>query len=146
MSRRLARELALKVLFQMDVGRVTADTAWRVLLEDEEQPYPEGAIPFARELVEGVRTHLSRLDHLLQQHSVGWSLARMPNVDRNILRMAVYELCYRPDIPANVSINEAIELAKRYSEPESGRFINGVLGALSREIGKPGGEPVHEER
>lgn len=100
---------------------------------------PVGSRPTADDLayigdvLTGVNTHQEELDSLIERHSSGdWSLSRVPHVDLSILRLSAYELCYREDVPDNVSISEAMELADKYSEPKSGRYINGVLGAIER--------------
>ena len=81
-------------------------------------------------LVEGVETHQQRLDEVITEHSKGWTLARMPTIDRTVLRIAGFELLGRADVPVAVVLNEAVELAKRFSTDDSGRFVNGVLSAL----------------
>ncbi|MEW6545644.1 MAG: transcription antitermination factor NusB [Bacillota bacterium] len=134
MARRKAREVALKVLFQMDLGRHTLEGAWPLAVEGE--ALPEGSAAFARELAAGAASHLEEIDRLLSECSEGWKVSRMAGVDRNILRLAVYELLYRHDIPASATINEAVELAKVYGTEESPRFVNGVLGELARRLGR----------
>jgi N utilization substance protein B len=93
----------------------------------------ENAAEFATELVRGTLSNVPAIDTKLCELSMGWDLQRQPAVDRNILRMAIYEILYLDYIPPSVSINEAVELAKKFSTDESGRFINGVLGALVRQ-------------
>jgi len=94
----------------------------------------EEALPFARELFFGVAAHMAELDGLLEKASEHWRLDRMSRVDRNVLRLALYEMLYRPDIPLKVSLNEAIDLGKSYGSEDSGAFINGVLDRIHREI------------
>ena len=84
-------------------------------------------------VLDGVMTHLQELDEKIAAASVDWTLERMPMVDLTILRLATYEILYEADVPGSVAVNEAVELANRYSEPASGRFINGVLGTILRE-------------
>ena len=137
MSRRLAREVAFRALFQVDIGKCRAEMALRYSLEgfhfDEEEEV------FVRDLVNGTVEKLDLLDRLIRKHLVKWELNRISAVDRNLLRLALYEILYRPDIPHAVSINEALELAKKYgSTGEAVGFINGVLDrvvgeALERE-------------
>ncbi|MDI6893396.1 MAG: transcription antitermination factor NusB [Bacillota bacterium] len=134
MARRKAREVALKVLFQMDLGRHTLEEAWPLAIEGE--GLPAGSAEFARELAAGSTCHREDIDRLLSECSEGWKVNRMPGVDRNILRLAAYELLHRADIPASATINEAVELAKLYGTEESPRFINGVLGELARRLGR----------
>ncbi len=89
---------------------------------------------FGRRLLDGTITHLPEIDEKLRTYAREWSLERMANVDRNILRLALYEMLYLDDVPLSVSINEAVELAKIYSTPDSGRFINGILGKIATEL------------
>lgn len=131
-SRRAARELAINVLYQIDVAHLPPREALETAIENIEL---DGASSdFSRALVDGVIGHLAKIDEVLKRLSVGWELQRQPAVDRNILRMAIFEILFLDYIPASVSINEAVDLAKKYSTAESGRFVNGVLGALAREL------------
>ncbi len=131
-SRRRAREHALQVLYQVDQAGVGVDEALE-LFWDEWSDDDEGTL-FASRLVRGVVEHRERIDGLLEQYSINWKLHRMPAVDRNVLRIAVYEFLECADIPVMVSINEAIELGKRYSTGESGAFINGILDKISKNV------------
>lgn len=127
-ERSRARRQALQVLYQREI---TGDTAGRIFashsysLEDGE---PD---PYCRELAEGVEEHLTEIDDTIGGVSENWSVSRMPFVDRNILRIAAYELLYEPDVPASVAINEAVELAKVYGGEDSSKFVNGVLGRIA---------------
>ena len=96
------------------------------------EPAPEGT-PFTRELVEGVRRERDSLDALIERHSTGWTLDRIAPLERNILRVALYELLHRPDVPDEVAIDEAVEAAKELCGAEAPRFVNGILGAVARE-------------
>lgn len=127
-TRREARRIALDVLFQADV---TDEDAAEVLGDwrDAGREIP----PFARELVDGVADHIPDIDLLLEEHAEGWTVKRMPALDRTILRLAVEELRFRQDIPPSVAINEAVEAANELSTEDSGRFVNGVLGRIARE-------------
>lgn len=129
-TRRAARELALNILYQIDVARIPAEEALSTALENTHLEV--AASEFAVELVRGTLANIEVIDDRLKGLSIGWEPQRQPSVDRNILRMAIFEILFCEDIPPNVSINEAVELAKTYSTDESGRFINGVLGALVR--------------
>jgi N utilization substance protein B len=131
-SRRTSREIAVRALFQIDVGRCSASEALDQLLDEER--YSSETLDFARSLVLGVGRQRIRIDGAIEQYAKGWTLERMANVDRNILRLAVFELFYLPDIPPSVTVDEAVELAKRYSAAESGRFINGILGNVVRNL------------
>jgi len=128
MSRRRAREVALRVLFQCDVGRNDPDRAMKQAIAEE--GLDEASARFAESLVHGTLENLRGVDSLLRQVAEEWSLERMSNLDRNVLRLASYELLHSDEVPAGVAINEAVELAKRFSTPESGRFVNGVLAKV----------------
>ncbi|MEJ5375267.1 MAG: transcription antitermination factor NusB [bacterium] len=142
--RRRGRELALKVLYRADLTHEETDCSLSSVLEllgsgepgQEANPELESKAPsqelkrFASELVQGVREHLGEIDQLLMRTAQNWRVERMTTVDRNILRLAIYELLYCPEIPVRVSINEAIELAKRFGSAESPAFINGILDTI----------------
>ncbi|NLA58518.1 MAG: transcription antitermination factor NusB [Firmicutes bacterium] len=131
MLRRKAREAALQALFQIDVGRSEVEDAvtYVVTLNDLNDAGEE----FCRELVTGVLANLELIDRLIAEHAVDWNLKRLGNVERNLLRMALFELMYRRDIPVGVTINEAVEIAKTFANDDSGRFVNGILGRFVRE-------------
>lgn len=124
-SRHLARELALKVLFQAEASRNTLEDIQRDFLEH--QSAGGRSREFALSLASGTLEHVAEIDAEIGLVLEHWSLPRLSLIDRNILRMAIYELLYCPDVPPKVTINEAIELGKRYGTDESGGFINGVL-------------------
>ncbi|MEO6907444.1 MAG: transcription antitermination factor NusB [Abditibacteriaceae bacterium] len=129
-KRRGGRELAFQLIFQADVGDIPLDEVISIhKASSEAQPQ---VWAFAEELANGAWTHLEDSDAIISKYSQGWSVERMPNVDRNILRIALYEIFHMEDIPVNVSVNEAVELAKEYSTVDSARFINGVLGNVVR--------------
>jgi N utilization substance protein B len=131
--RRNARELALQALYQMEV---TGDTSSRAL--DLFLGHFEGgaeAKDFARGLISGVMANLERIDGLIEQAAENWKLQRMAKVDLLILRMATYELLFCPDIPMNVSLDEAIEIGKRFGSADSPTFINGVLDQVAAAAG-----------
>jgi N utilization substance protein B len=143
-GRRRSRELALQVLYQLDV---TGESDWRGAFElfCGHFEAPEPLKDFARRLVEGVRDNLERIDGLVRDHSENWRLERMSRVDRNILRMAVFELLYCEDIPPRVTLNEAVDLGKRFGTEESGAFINGVLDNIYATHCRPGNEPAPQD-
>ena len=130
--RRISRELALRALFQADVAGTSAEEA----IESSTSGAHNAAevIDFARDLVLGTLEHRPRIDSVIQKYARGWTLERMANVDRSILRLAIFELLCLPDIPPSVTVDEAVELAKKYSTAESGRFVNGILGNLIRDL------------
>jgi len=172
-----SRELALRVLFQVDLAGMAPEEALDFAVEDMTDSYqetvvanlrrcaiyraaesgPEGAealrlhleqcpqcrrmqkalafpemVAHARTLVLGCLQHREQLDATIESHARGWTITRMASVDRNILRLAAYELLFTPDVATSIVVDEAVELAKKYSTAESGRFVNGILGGLSR--------------
>lgn len=134
MSRRLAREAALRVLFQVEVGRDDVDAA--IAYNASELALDEKDLRFTEKLVRGVVKHRAELDKLLNSYAVDWTVERMAYVDRNVLRLAAFEMLYDDETPASVAINEAVELAKRYGTDESGKFVNGILGNIARTRGE----------
>ena len=122
--RHRARERALQILFQYDIhGKpgVWLDEFWKPLKESEETK------AFAEQLVQGVREHRQDLDALIGRYATNWKVSRMHVVDRNILRLGAYELLWLDAVPAKVTLNEAIELAKDFGDEEAAKFINGIL-------------------
>lgn len=130
MSRRLAREAALKALFAVDLGKIPLDRVMAEVLA--EWPLTAQHEAFARELAAGALKHRAEADELIEQLAVDWTVERMAAVDRNILRLAIYEIFHRPDIPDSVAVNEAVELAKKFGEEDSSKFVNGILGEIVR--------------
>ncbi|MCE5342786.1 MAG: transcription antitermination factor NusB [Eubacteriales bacterium] len=138
MARSVARQAAMQLLYGRLSDGATDDETLALIYEQlstdgkATQPTTDDRA-YIDDVLAGVNAHLAQLDQLINEHSSGdWSLDRVPRVDLSILRLSAYELCYRTDVPVNVSISEAMELANRYSEPKSGRYINGVLGAIGR--------------
>ncbi len=127
-QRRKAREIALQVLYELDVLDIDATEAIAIFWNYFGAP--EESRKFSTLLIEGTCGKKEEIDSLISSSSDNWSLARMSRVDRNILRMAVYELLYCPDIPPKVTLNEAIDLGKLYGSENSGSFINGILDAV----------------
>ncbi len=147
-GRRRAREFALQALYAVDIGGATGAAAlsglWAGRLDDTDEvdePIGHEEMEFAQELVRGVLEHKEALDVRIEAASVNWRLPRMPAVDRNILRLGAHELVARADIPASVSMNEAIELAKRFGGAESRAFVNGILDRIAAETGRGGRRP-----
>lgn len=131
--RRKSREVALQFLFSHDFqehSEVPAALAADLELFCHSFDVGDKALPYGRLLIEGIWQHLGEVDRLLAEHSHNWRVERMSSVDRNILRIAVFELCFVDDVPAQVAINEALEIAKRYSIDDSVAFINGILDAV----------------
>jgi transcription antitermination protein NusB len=128
-TRREARERALSLLYEAEAKAMSpAD-----LLQEQ----PLAPADFVADLVNGVHEHRVKIDALIERYAVDWTLDRMPAVDRNVLRLAVFELSERPGMPVGVVISEAVELAKQYSTDDSGRFVNGLLSAIAAEVRTP---------
>jgi N utilization substance protein B len=125
-ARTKARKRAVDVLYEADVRSRDRRALLAERVADGNPPVPEHSI----RLVEGVDEHASRIDELIDTHASGWSIDRLPDVDRAILRMAVYELLWADDVPDAVVIDEAVELAKTLSTDDSPAYVNGVLGAI----------------
>ncbi|MGI6587796.1 MAG: transcription antitermination factor NusB [Peptococcia bacterium] len=134
MTRRLARELAMKTLFAYDLGNDEPDEMMKRLCA--ETHVSAGANTFGNYLVQGVLTNQLFLDNLIKKYAHEWDLERMPFVDRNILRVALFEIIFSENIPVAVSINEALEIAKIYSAKDAPRFINGILGKAIQDLPK----------
>jgi N utilization substance protein B len=131
-KRTKAREIALQFLYQQDIRK----DDWLKNIKDFEilENADEAVSDFASILIKGSLKNISRLDEIIASSAQNWQLKRMATVDRNILRMATYELLFEEDIPIKVSINEAINLAKKFGDAESGKFVNGILDKIKRDI------------
>lgn len=128
--RRQSRICALQLLFQWDIHRSTEH--W---LADywTQHPAASDVREFAEQIVEGVMARHDEIDALIAKLAANWKITRMPIVDRNILRMGLYELLWLPDVPAKVTVNEAIELAKQFADDETKRFVNGILDKVLKD-------------
>ncbi|QXE92823.1 transcription antitermination factor NusB [Geomonas subterranea] len=139
-TRREGRELALQALYSKDLVTQDPSTTLKRIIEsfgEGEDPTLSAnskAYAFASELVSGVAGHLQEIDGRIAEKSKHWSMARMARVDLNILRLAVFELLYRPDIPKNVTMNEAIEVAKKFGADDSASFVNGILDEIASSV------------
>jgi transcription antitermination protein NusB len=131
MSRRKAREHAMKTLYLIDASSIDADQALEQLndLEDSQSEADE----FLVKLVSCTIENMPAIDSIIKRYAIGWSLSRMAIIDRALLRIAICEIFYIEDIPASVSVNEAVELANKFSTPDSGKFINGILGKIIKD-------------
>jgi N utilization substance protein B len=127
--RRKAREMALRILFEAEVGKFNIE---KVLERYISACSIKSISDFVQELINTVAGNKKEIDGIIQQHAIGWKLERMGSVDRNILRLAIAEMVYLESIPISASINEAIELGKMYGDEQSARFLNGILGAVSK--------------
>ena len=130
--RRKAREITLQILYEVDMGTHSPKEVlaqfWR------REPVTDDIQAFATTLVEGVVRNMKEIDVLIETHSTNWKLSRMAVIDRNILRFAIFEIVYLSDVPVSVSLNEAIEVAKKYGTVDSGAFINGVLDNIAKSL------------
>jgi len=139
-SRRRGRELALRLLYGFDLLPRDVDATlqeFRALTH-----YPEAVMNFAEQLVRGTLRHKDDIDAFIVKNAINWSIGRMAAVDRNILRYAVYEILYEDSIPPKVSINEALEISKKYSTPKSSAFINGILDQIHQAVTSSDGGAV----
>ena len=129
----LAREIAMKMLYAASLG---GEESMTEVLEQSEQAdtLSDSDKTFLENLVAGVTAHQPELDEVIGQYAQGWALNRLARVDLTILRMAVYELKFMPEVPVGATINEAVELAKKYAEDKSSGFINGILGSVARAL------------
>lgn len=131
MKRRDTRQIILQLLFQMDFTKIEPDEAIDYMLEEHEINGEE--LSFIKEIVYGTNGNVKNLDEQIIKYTKGWTIDRLPNIDRSILRMSTYELLYKKDTPVKVVLNEAIELAKLFGSDDSPKFINGVLGSIVKE-------------
>ena len=143
-DRRIARELALQALYKLDMLGESASAGSLHLFWEHFVPegIPRGgeSEQFAHELVAGVQAHRARIDEIIGAAAEHWRLPRLSRVDLNVLRLATFELLERPEIPPAVTIDEAIEIARRYGSEDSPAFVNGVLDQIRRELGVRGRE------
>jgi transcription antitermination protein NusB len=131
--RRKAREYALQMLFQWDITHDAIDEIVATFFENQTED-SEAVSNFASQLVKGTVEHVEQIDEMIRRHAEHWRLDRMATVDRNLLRLAVQEFLYEKETPKTVVINEAIEIARRFSALESPQFINGVLDSIKKEL------------
>lgn len=151
--RSAARRLALDVLYEAEIrnslplealelrsqhGWVLATAADEDQAAESPEPPADEAVAYARALVTGVQEHHAAIDELISRYADRWTIERMPVIDRNVVRIAVFELLWCEDVPVPVAINEAVELVKAFSTDDSGRFVNGVLGRIAETMNPPG--------
>ena len=137
-KRSVARECALKILYQIEMTSRTPENALIAFWEQEEE-HPEDVRDFAAKIVLGIYENLSNIDEKLGEYATNWQLNRMAVIDRNVLRMGLYELKFNSDIPPKVAINEAVELAKKYGDHDSSKFVNGILDKVHKKEISPVG-------
>lgn len=130
MARRPAREAAMSLLYQSNYTQEYSLNALKDMVE--ELDLDESDIPYIDDILSGSKRYSEEIDELITTHAKGWKFDRISKVDLSILRLAIYEILYRDDIPESVSINEAVELAKKYGGEKTGSFVNGILGTINR--------------
>lgn len=135
-KRRLARELAVQFLYQLDLSGGSLEESLPLFWQTQPEVNDTGR-QFAEELIHGVVERRALIDEKISKYTEHWDLPRIAAVDRNILRLAIYEMLYRDDIPPVVSINEAVDIAKKFSTHESGAFVNGILDRLKADLTRP---------
>jgi transcription antitermination protein NusB len=148
-NRHLSRSVVLQTLFEWDFRNLSMDGCLESLERNSQEFAPQGSDkPFMEELLRGTLSRAKDLDLVIGKAAPEWPLPRIAPVDRNVLRLGLYELLFadREKVPAKVAINEAIELAKRFGGENSGRFVNGVLGAVYKELGEPGKDEVSKKK
>jgi len=131
-KRTFARECALKILYRVEISKESVDSSFRDFWSKTAESMDKETHEFAETLVKGVYENITAIDGVISKYTDNWNISRMAVIDRNIMRMSVYEMLYRDDIPPNVSINEAIELAKKYGDVDSGKFVNGILDKIKK--------------
>ena len=144
MSRKQSREFAMQLLYQMELrsGDNRGDQL-ELAFEESERVYTAKDRAYIENIVNGVFSNLAELDAVVEGNAKGWKLSRLAKIDLSILRLCIYEIKYRDDIPFNISINEAVELAKKYGTAESGSFINGIL---SKAVPRENEGAIHENQ
>ncbi|MDQ0168979.1 transcription antitermination factor NusB [Paenibacillus tundrae] len=142
MKRRLAREIAVQSLYQMEMNEVSAAEAVNMLINEAAEENEADVVirdadimrTYVTDIVKETWNHKEAIDGLLVDYLKGWQISRLSRVDRQILRLATFEMVFREDVPAKVAVNEAIELSKHFGTDESGKFVNGVLGRMIQEV------------
>lgn len=131
-KRSVARECALKILYQIEIINSAPATVMAAYWEQEPEHDAE-VRAFAAGIVDGVRARMEDIDRKISDYATNWQVGRMAVIDRNVMRMGVYELMYAVDIPPKVAINEAVDLAKKYGDTDSGKFVNGILDKIHKQ-------------
>jgi transcription antitermination protein NusB len=130
MGRRAARETAMKLLYQLEFQKEDRDEQIKYILGESD--YADNEVKYINDVIDGVHKNLDLIDRIIEKYSKGWKINRLSKVDLSILRLSIYEIKYREDIPFNVSVNEAVELAKKYSNEDAGSFVNGLLAKVTK--------------
>jgi transcription antitermination protein NusB len=130
MGRRASREAAMKLLYQLEIQKNDKSEQIDMALEDES--FTDNDKKYIRSIVDGVNEKVALIDCIIEKKSMGWKISRLSKIDLSILRIGIYEILYREDIPYSVTVNEAVELAKRYSNEDAGAYVNGLLAKVSK--------------
>lgn len=128
-----ARECALKVLYQFDILKTDTEELLKDFWANYEQEPEQEIVEFSASLINGVKEKLDEIDKIIAERATNWHINRMAVIDRNVLRLGAYELLFRQDIPPKVAINESVELAKKYGDTDSGKFVNGILDRIHKD-------------
>ncbi len=142
MGRRASREMAMKLLYQLEIQKDDREAQKEHFFEENSLAPNDKA--YINDVIDGVFANKESISNLIEKHSKGWKIGRISKIDLSIMCLSIYEICYREDIPYNVSVNEAVELAKRYSSEEAGSFINGILSKIS--TGDPNSDSNTEDQ
>ena len=143
-TRRQSRKRAMQILFELDLNKQELDTALRQAWK-EQQDTPSSSRQFTESLVRGTVGHLQELDDLIKSYAENWDIKRMNGIDKNVMRVALYEMLYCEDIPPIVSINEAVDIAKEFGDVKSGQFVNGILDRARKDLKRPAREASGKE-
>ncbi len=130
MGRRASREAAMKLLYQLEIQKSDRDEQIDTALHDEN--LTESDRKYIRGIIYGVSERVALLDRVIEKYAMGWKISRLSKIDLSILRIGIYEILYREDVPFSVSVNEAVELAKKYSNEDAGAFVNGLLAKVTK--------------
>lgn len=130
MGRRASREAAMKLLYQLEIQKSDKSEQIDMALEDEN--FTDNDKKYIRDVIDGVNENVTLIDSIIEKNSMGWKINRISKIDLSILRIGIYEILYREDIPFSVSVNEAVELAKKYSNEDAGAFVNGLLAKVTK--------------
>lgn len=130
MGRRASREAAMKLLYQLEIQK--SDKSEQIDFALEEESLTDNDKMYIRSIVDGVNEKVILIDSIIEKKSMGWKISRLSKIDLSILRIGIYEILYREDIPYSVTVNEAVELAKRYSNEDAGAYVNGLLAKVSK--------------
>lgn len=129
MGRRASREMAMKLLYQLEFQKDSIDEQKKLFFQENMISGKDQV--YISDVVEGVNKNKDYISNLIEVHSKGWKISRISKVDISIMRLSIYEICFRDDIPYSVSVNEAVELAKKYSNEDAGSFVNGILSKIT---------------